>query len=46
VIFGSEEGMVRATGQPFRNEWTPAYTVRDNLITKMVEYNIQVEPRR
>jgi ketosteroid isomerase-like protein len=46
VIFGSEEGMVRATGQPFRNEWTQAYTVRDNLITKMVEYNIQGEPRR
>lgn len=45
VIFGSESGTVRATGQPFRNEWTQKYVVRDNLITSMVEYNIQVEPR-
>ena len=46
VVFGSESGTVRATGQPFRNEWTQKYVVRDNKITSMVEYNIQVEPRR
>ena len=45
VIFGSESGTVRATGRPFRNEWTQKYVVRDNQITSMVEYNIQVEPR-
>ena len=45
VAFGSESGTVRATGQPFRNEWTQKYVVRDNQITSMVEYNIQVEPR-
>lgn len=45
VIFGSEAGTVRATGQPFRNEWTQKYVVRNNQITNMAEYNIQVEPR-
>lgn len=45
VIFGSEAGTVRATGQPFRNEWSQKYVVKDNLITEMVEYNIQVEPQ-
>ena len=45
VAFGSESGTVRATGQPFRNEWTQKYVVRGNQITNMVEYNIQVEPR-
>ncbi len=45
VVFGSESGTVRATGRPFRNEWTQKYVVRDNQITNMVEYNIQVEPR-
>ena len=45
VIFGGEAGTVRATGKAFRNEWTQKYTVRDNLITTMVEYNVQVEPR-
>lgn len=45
VIFGSETGSVRATQQPFRNEWTQRYTVEGNQITKMVEYNVQVEPR-
>lgn len=45
VIFGSESGTVRATGRPFRNEWAQKYVVRDNQITSMVEYNIQVEPR-
>lgn len=45
VVFGSESGTVRATGQPFRNEWTQKYVVRDNQITSMAEYNIQVEPR-
>lgn len=45
VIFGNESGKVRATGQPFRNEWAQKYVVRDNQITSMAEYNIQVEPR-
>jgi ketosteroid isomerase-like protein len=43
VVFGSESGAVKATGQQFHNEWTQKYVVRDNLITHMVEYNIQVE---
>lgn len=45
VVFGSESGTVRATERPFRNEWTQKYVVQDNQITRMVEYNIQVEPR-
>lgn len=45
VIFGSESGTVRATGEPFRNEWAQRYTVRDNRVARMVEYNVQVEPR-
>lgn len=45
VIFGGEAGTVRSTGAPFRNEWSQKYVVQDGLITTMVEYNIQVEPR-
>lgn len=45
VIFGSEAGTVRATGQAFRNEWTQKYVVENNQIVRMAEYNIQVEPR-
>jgi ketosteroid isomerase-like protein len=45
VIFGSESGKMKATGQPFHNEWTQKYVVKDNRITNMVEYNIQLEPR-
>ena len=45
VVFGSEAGTVRGTGQAFRNEWVQRYEVVDGLITAMVEYNIQVEPR-
>ena len=45
VVFGNEAGTVRATGRPFRNEWTQKYVVRDNQIMRMAEYNIQVEPR-
>ena len=45
VVFGSESGTVRETGQRFRNEWTQKYVVDNNLIATMVEYNIQVEPR-
>lgn len=45
VIFGSEAGTVRATGQAFRNEWAQKYVVRDNQIVEMAEYNVQVEPR-
>jgi ketosteroid isomerase-like protein len=45
VVFGWESGTVRASGQPFRNEWVQQYVVRDGLITRMAEYNVQVEPR-
>lgn len=40
--FGNESGIVKATGLPFRNEWVQKYVVKDNLITEMEEYNIQV----
>lgn len=43
VVFGSESGTVKATGQPFHNVWTQKYVVRDNQITEMAEYNIQIE---
>ena len=45
VIFGSEAGTVKATGQPFRNVWSQKYVVKDGLIVEMAEYNVQVEPR-
>ena len=45
VVFGSESGTVKATGEPFRNEWCQKYVVNENQIARMVEYNIQVEPR-
>jgi ketosteroid isomerase-like protein len=45
VVFGAESGTVRATNEPFRNEWCQKYVVTENQITRMVEYNIQVEPR-
>ena len=45
VIFGSEAGTVRATGEAFRNAWSQRYVVREGLIVEMAEYNIQVEPR-
>jgi ketosteroid isomerase-like protein len=45
VVFGSESGTVRSTDVSFRNEWVQKYVVRDNLITRMAEYNIEVEPR-
>ena len=45
VVFGSEAGTVKADGRPFRNEWVQRYEVRDGLITAMVEYNIQIEPK-
>jgi ketosteroid isomerase-like protein len=34
VAFGFESGTVKATGEPFRNEWTQKYVVRDDLITR------------
>jgi ketosteroid isomerase-like protein len=46
VIFGSESGTVKGTQQPFRNQWSQKYVVKDGLIVEMAEYNIQVEPRR
>ena len=45
VVFGSESGTVKATGDAFRNEWVQKYVVQDGLITEMDEYNIQVDPR-
>lgn len=45
VVFGSEAGKVKATGQQFRNEWAQKYVVKDKQITSMAEYNIQVEPK-
>ena len=42
VVFGSEAGTVKATGQLFRNEWAQKYVVNDKQITRMAEYNIQV----
>ena len=45
VIFGSEAGTVRATGQPFRNVWSQKYLIRDGLIMEMAEYNVQIDPR-
>lgn len=42
VVFGFESGTVKTTGEPFRNEWTQKYKVRNDLITEMEEYNIQV----
>ena len=43
VVFGSEAGKVKATGKTFRNEWTQKYVVKDKQITRMAEYNIQVD---
>lgn len=45
VIFGSETGTVRESGEHFHNEWSQKYVVRDGLIVEMLEYNVQVEPR-
>ena len=45
VIFGSETGTVRKTGDHFHNESSQKYVVREGLIVEMVEYNVQVEPR-
>ena len=45
VVFGGESGTVRATGEPFCNEWCQKYVVSANQIARMVEYNIQVEPK-
>lgn len=46
VIFGSEEGTLRETGQSFRNEWAQKYVVKSGQIVEMAEYNVQVDPRR
>ncbi len=46
VVFGSESGTIRSTGMAFRNEWVQTYVVRENRITQMLEYNIQVEDER
>ena len=43
VVFGNESGTVKATGQPFHNEWVQKYVVEDALIVEMTEWNIQTE---
>jgi uncharacterized protein len=43
VAIGYEAGTVKATGKPFRNEWAQKYVDRNDLITEMEEYNIQVD---
>jgi ketosteroid isomerase-like protein len=45
VVFGSEAGTVRATGQLFRNRWVQKYVVQGGMIVSMSEYNVQVEPQ-
>lgn len=42
VVFGNESGTVKATGQPFHNEWAQKYVVEEGLIVEMAEYNIEV----
>jgi uncharacterized protein len=42
VVFGNESGTVKATGQPFHNEWAQKYVVQGGLIVDMAEYNIEV----
>lgn len=44
VVFGNESGTVKATGQPFHNEWVQKYVVADGLIVQMTEWNIQTDP--
>lgn len=43
VVFGTEEGVVRKTGEPFHNEWVQKYVVTSGLITEMVEFNIVLQ---
>jgi ketosteroid isomerase-like protein len=43
VVIDYEAGTVKATGDPFRNEWAQKYVDRNDLITEMEEYNIQVD---
>ena len=42
VVFGSESGTVKATGDPFHNEWAQKYVVEGGLIVEMAEWNIQI----
>lgn len=42
VVFGSESGKVRATGQAFLNEWAQKYVVEAGLIVDMAEWNVQI----
>lgn len=42
VVFGSESGKVKATGDPFHNEWAQKYVVEGGLIVEMAEWNIQI----
>ena len=46
VVFGSETGTVRATGDTFHNEWAQKYEVVGGLIRALTEYNVQVPERR
>lgn len=45
VVFGSEAGIVRANGAPFRNEWAQRYVVEDGLVRELTEYNVEIPPR-
>ena len=42
VVFGSESGKVRATGQAFHNEWAQKYVVEAGLIVDMAEWNVPI----
>ncbi|MCC6807059.1 MAG: nuclear transport factor 2 family protein [Deltaproteobacteria bacterium] len=43
IVLGNESGKVRATGQPFHNEWAQKYVVEDGLIVEMAEWNVQID---
>lgn len=46
VVFGSETGTVRETGEPFHNEWAQKYDVQDGLVRALTEFNVQIPSRR
>lgn len=45
VVFGNESGRVKATGEPFHNEWAQKYVVEGGLIVEMAEWNVQIAPQ-
>ena len=44
VVFGTEDGVLRKTGDAFHNAWVQKYVVQNGLIIEMVEFNIVVSP--